>query len=450
MRRLGPTAAAALWLAGCATVPPPPPDLLSGRIAVRVEASDGRAPRAFSAGFDLRGGAEAGELRLSSPLGTMLATARWSHGGAWLVTAAGETAFEDLDALSRAASARRCRCARCPTGCTAAPGRVRRAVPRRRVSSSWAGASGWRNSPTAASTRCATHPRWSPCARNWTGRERSRAAVSKAARGPARRDRAQREGAPVSLRALLDVPAPAKLNLFLHVVGRRADGYHLIESVFVLIDWCDLLHFERRDDGALARHDLGPALPADDLCLRAARRLQRESGCPLGADITLDKRVPWGAGLGGGSSDAASTLLALNRLWGLRWPRERLLALALQLGADVPFFVGGTNAFVEGIGERLTPLPPGGRRRCRGAVTPSSSRHRPSPRATSSSTRRWSATRPLLYSLALSWTLCTAKTGCPTGRGSRAATICSPRRKAWCPRWRKPPAGSKTATATAA
>ncbi len=161
----------------------------------------------------------------------------------------------------------------------------------------------------------------------------------------------------MSLRALLDVPAPAKLNLFLHVVGRRADGYHLIESVFVLIDWCDLLHFERRADGALTRHDLGPALPADDLCLRAARRLQRESGCPLGADITLDKRVPWGAGLGGGSSDAASTLLALNRLWGLRWPRERLLALALQLGADVPFFVGGTNAFVEGIGERLTPLP---------------------------------------------------------------------------------------------
>jgi 4-diphosphocytidyl-2-C-methyl-D-erythritol kinase len=159
----------------------------------------------------------------------------------------------------------------------------------------------------------------------------------------------------LSLRALLDVPAPAKLNLFLHVVGRRADGYHLIESLFVLVDWHDLLHFERRDDGVLARHDLGPELPADDLCLRAARLLQRESGCSLGADITLDKRVPWGAGLGGGSSDAASTLLALNRLWGLRWPRERLLALALQLGADVPFFVGGRNAFVEGIGERLTP-----------------------------------------------------------------------------------------------
>jgi 4-diphosphocytidyl-2-C-methyl-D-erythritol kinase len=160
----------------------------------------------------------------------------------------------------------------------------------------------------------------------------------------------------VSLRALYEVAAPAKLNLFLHVIGRRDDGYHLLQSVFVLIDWCDTLHFERRDDGRLARHDLGPALPEDDLCLRAARRLQAESGTGFGADISIAKQVPWGAGMGGGSSDAASTLLALNRLWGLRWPRERLLALALQLGADVPFFVRGENAFVEGIGERLTPL----------------------------------------------------------------------------------------------
>ena len=161
----------------------------------------------------------------------------------------------------------------------------------------------------------------------------------------------------MSLRTLYDVAAPAKLNLFLHVVGRRSDGYHLLQSVFVLIDWCDTLHFERRSDGRLARHDLGPALPADDLCLRAARLLQTESGSSLGADISVDKRLPWGAGLGGGSSDAASTLLALNRLWGLNWPRERLMALGLKLGADVPFFVGGDNAFVEGIGERLTPLP---------------------------------------------------------------------------------------------
>ena len=160
----------------------------------------------------------------------------------------------------------------------------------------------------------------------------------------------------MSLKALFDVPAPAKLNLFLHVVGRREDGYHLLQSVFVLLDWCDRLHFELRGDGRLARHDLGPALPADDLCLRAARLLQRQSGCALGADISLDKQLPWGAGLGGGSSDAASTLLALNRLWCLNWPRERLLALGATLGADLPFFIGGNNAFVEGVGDRLTPL----------------------------------------------------------------------------------------------
>ena len=161
----------------------------------------------------------------------------------------------------------------------------------------------------------------------------------------------------MTLRALCDVAAPAKLNLFLHVTGRRADGYHVLQSLFVLIDWCDTLHFERRDDARIARHDLSARLPDDDLCLRAARALQTESGTPLGADISIDKQVPWGAGMGGGSSDAASTLLALNRLWGLNWPRARLMALGLKLGADVPFFVGGNNAFVEGIGERLTPVP---------------------------------------------------------------------------------------------
>jgi 4-diphosphocytidyl-2-C-methyl-D-erythritol kinase len=159
------------------------------------------------------------------------------------------------------------------------------------------------------------------------------------------------------MNALYDVPAPAKLNLFLHVVGRRADGYHLLQSLFVLIDWCDTLQFELRTDGRLSRRDLGPALPADDLCLRAAHLLQTESGTRLGADISIDKQVPWGAGMGGGSSDAASTLLALNRLWGLNWPRTRLLALGLRLGADVPFFVGGHNAIVEGVGERLTSVP---------------------------------------------------------------------------------------------
>lgn len=157
----------------------------------------------------------------------------------------------------------------------------------------------------------------------------------------------------MSLRALHDLPAPAKLNLFLHVTGRRSDGYHLLESVFVLIDWCDTLHFERRGDGLLRRHDLGEALPADDLCLRAARALQTAGGVGLGADIWIDKRLPSGAGMGGGSSDAATVLLALNRLWGLRWPRARLLEIAATLGADVPFFVHGHDALAQGVGEQL-------------------------------------------------------------------------------------------------
>jgi 4-diphosphocytidyl-2-C-methyl-D-erythritol kinase len=162
------------------------------------------------------------------------------------------------------------------------------------------------------------------------------------------------------LKALYDLAAPAKLNLFLHVVGRRADGHHLLQSVFVLIDWCDTLHLERRTDGKLSRRDLSSPLPVDDLTLKAARLLQAESGTTLGVDISIAKRIPEQAGMGGGSSDAATALLALNRLWALGWPRERLLALGARLGADVPFFVGGRNAFVEGIGELLTPvaLPP--------------------------------------------------------------------------------------------
>jgi 4-diphosphocytidyl-2-C-methyl-D-erythritol kinase len=165
----------------------------------------------------------------------------------------------------------------------------------------------------------------------------------------------------MALRAAYDLAAPAKLNLFLHVVGRRADGYHLLQSVFMLIDWADTLHVERRAGAALSREDLGAPLPDDDLCLQAARALQAAGGVREGAHIAIDKRVPSGAGLGGGSSDAATVLLALNRLWGLHWPRSRLLAIAQTLGADVPFFVGGRNAWVEGIGEHLTsvaPLPP--------------------------------------------------------------------------------------------
>ena len=159
------------------------------------------------------------------------------------------------------------------------------------------------------------------------------------------------------MKALHDLAAPAKLNLFLHVVGKRPDGYHLLESGFVLIDWADTLHLERRPDGQLQRHDLlGGDLPADDLCLRAARLLQQATGCTLGADIHLEKRLPAGAGMGGGSSDAATTLLGLNRLWDLRLPLGTLMELGLKLGADVPFFLGGSPAFVQGIGEILHPL----------------------------------------------------------------------------------------------
>ncbi len=158
------------------------------------------------------------------------------------------------------------------------------------------------------------------------------------------------------MKALYDVPAPAKLNLFLHVTGRRPDGLHLLQSVFMLIDWCDTLHFELRPDGALSREDLGEALPSDDLVLRAARSLQADTGTAHGAHIAIRKCVPAQAGLGGGSSDAATCLLALNRLWDLRLPLARLARIGLGLGADVPFFLGGRNAWVEGIGERLAPL----------------------------------------------------------------------------------------------
>ncbi len=156
-------------------------------------------------------------------------------------------------------------------------------------------------------------------------------------------------------------PAPAKLNLFLHVVGRRSDGYHLLQSLFRLIDRGDTLRFAPCGDGRILRaRPLAGVPEASDLCLRAARLLQEASGCRQGAEIALDKRLPLGGGLGGGSSDAATVLLALNRLWGLHWPRERLQALGLRLGADVPFFVFGRSAFVEGIGEALqtASLPP--------------------------------------------------------------------------------------------
>lgn len=163
------------------------------------------------------------------------------------------------------------------------------------------------------------------------------------------------------MNALLDVPAPAKLNLFLHILGRRADGYHLMQSVFVLLDLCDTLDFEVRRTSQVSREDshtdVAPLpLPEDDLVVRAARLLQKATGCGQGAHIRLRKQIPMQAGMGGGSSDAATCLLALNRLWGTGLSRAELMALGLQLGADVPFFLFGQNAWVEGIGEKLSPM----------------------------------------------------------------------------------------------
>jgi 4-diphosphocytidyl-2-C-methyl-D-erythritol kinase len=158
------------------------------------------------------------------------------------------------------------------------------------------------------------------------------------------------------MKSLYDVCAPAKLNLFLHLTGRRSDGYHLLQSVFMLVDWCDTLHFERSSHGQVSREDLSVALPADDLVLRAARALQEASHTSYGVHIAIDKQIPAQAGMGGGSSDAASTLLALNRLWDLNLSLQQLSRIGLQLGADVPFFLGGHNAWVEGIGELLRPI----------------------------------------------------------------------------------------------
>ncbi|MDO8318149.1 4-(cytidine 5'-diphospho)-2-C-methyl-D-erythritol kinase [Rhodoferax sp.] len=158
------------------------------------------------------------------------------------------------------------------------------------------------------------------------------------------------------MKSLFDIPAPAKLNLFLHIVGRRNDGFHLLESVFMLIDWCDTLHFELRAGGAISREDLTTPLPADDLIVRAARALQGASGSTQGAHISIAKSIPEQAGLGGGSSDAATTLLALNRLWGLKLSLLQLQTIGLQLGADVPFFLSGHNAWVSGVGEQTTPI----------------------------------------------------------------------------------------------
>jgi len=160
---------------------------------------------------------------------------------------------------------------------------------------------------------------------------------------------------------MLTFPAPAKINLFLHVVGRRPDGYHLLQTVFRFLDFSDQLGFEVRTDGVIKLQTPIAGVPEEnDLCVRAARLLKQRSGTGQGVDIFLQKKIPMGGGLGGGSSDAATTLMALNQLWGINWSRNQLLELGLQLGADVPIFVFGESAFAEGIGEKLVPirLPP--------------------------------------------------------------------------------------------
>ena len=152
-------------------------------------------------------------------------------------------------------------------------------------------------------------------------------------------------------------PAPAKLNLFLHVTGRRPDGYHELQTVFQLIDLCDTIGISIRDDGRIERPDGPPGVdPESDLTVRAARALQAATGCPLGATLRIRKRIPMGGGLGGGSSDAATVLLALNELWGCRLPLDQLAGLGLPLGADVPVFVRGSSAWGQGVGEDLQPL----------------------------------------------------------------------------------------------
>ncbi len=152
-------------------------------------------------------------------------------------------------------------------------------------------------------------------------------------------------------------PAPAKLNLFLHIVGRRPDGYHLLQTVFQFLDYCDWLGFEPRADGRVVRLDPLPGIaPEQDITVRAARLLQARTGVDHGVGIRIDKRLPIGGGLGGGSSNAATTLWALNRLWGLDLGVDVLAGLGLELGADVPVFIRGRAAWAEGVGERLTPI----------------------------------------------------------------------------------------------
>lgn len=155
----------------------------------------------------------------------------------------------------------------------------------------------------------------------------------------------------------LEWPAPAKINLFLHIIGQRSDGYHLLQTAFQFVDLCDTLKFTPRDDTRISRSaGLEGLSPDEDLVVRAAKLLSAATGIRIGVDIRVEKRIPSGGGLGGGSSDAATTLLALNHLWKLNLGRDSLQALGLKLGADVPVFVGGRAAWGEGTGEKLSPM----------------------------------------------------------------------------------------------
>ena len=324
-------ALAAHLLAGCSTTAienrreGPPSDSWSGRMALNLATEP---PQAFFATFELKGTADAGELSLISPLGNVVAEMRWAPGDARLRNGQTTHQADSVEALSREA-----------TG-TALP---------IQALFDWLKGVG------------TTAGGWQPdLSQLGQGRLRARREVgagrgTEADPGCAVRNRGTEDDNP-AMKSLYDVPAPAKLNLFLHVTGRRPDGYHLLQSVFMLIDWCDTLHFELRSDGVITRRDLTEALPPDDLVIRAARSLQSFSQCPLGVDISVEKRVPAQAGMGGGSSDAASCLMALSRLWKLNLSIEQLLALAIRLGADVPFFVRGRNAWVEGVGDIITPL----------------------------------------------------------------------------------------------
>src|SRR5437868_1058476 len=192
-------------------------------------------------------------------------------------------------------------------------------------------------------------------------RDRDRATPERRARrhhGSPGRGRISRAGVAMTMTLPgLDYPAPAKLNLFLHVVGRRADGYHLLQSVFTLLDYGDNIRLRVRDDGQVRRVNDLPGIPeAEDLTVRAAQMLREASGTSRGADIEVEKRIPLGGGLGGGSSDAATVLLALDRLWGTGFGPDALAELGAGLGADIPFFIRGATAWAEGVGEKLHPI----------------------------------------------------------------------------------------------